>query len=61
MGEEDLSLLCFFGDFCDEILIVCRIRLEHIRPAGLIGISSENAAHRIAEEDFLTVQGRREF
>jgi hypothetical protein len=30
---------------------VCLIRLEHIRPAGLpaiIGLSSENAAHRIA-------------
>jgi hypothetical protein len=32
---------------------ICLIRLEHIRPAGLpsaIGISSENAAHRIAVE-----------
>lgn len=32
---------------------VCLIRLEHIRPAGapaLLGISSENAAHRIAVE-----------
>ena len=30
---------------------ICLIRLEHIRPAGLpalIGVSSENAAHRIA-------------
>lgn len=32
---------------------ICLIRLEHIRPAGLpaaIGLSSENAAHRIAVE-----------
>jgi Uncharacterized conserved protein (COG2071) len=36
-----------------SIVGVCLIRLEHIRPAGLpglIGISSENAAHRIAVE-----------
>jgi len=32
---------------------ICLIRLEHIRPAGLpgvLGLSSENAAHRIAVE-----------
>jgi uncharacterized protein YqjF (DUF2071 family) len=32
---------------------ICLIRLEHIRPAGLpaaLGVSSENAAHRIAVE-----------
>jgi Uncharacterized conserved protein (COG2071) len=36
-----------------SIVGVCLIRLEHIRPAGfpgLLGISSENAAHRIAVE-----------
>jgi Uncharacterized conserved protein (COG2071) len=36
-----------------SIVGVCLIRLEHIRPVGLpglIGISSENAAHRIAVE-----------
>lgn len=42
---------------------ICLIRLEHIRPKMLpqiVGISSENAAHRIAvlwEEDGLTQEG----
>jgi uncharacterized protein YqjF (DUF2071 family) len=42
---------------------ICLIRLEHIRPKALpqiIGISSENAAHRIAvlwDEDGLTQEG----
>jgi hypothetical protein len=37
----------------NSIVGICLIRLEHIRPASLpsfIGISSENAAHRIAVE-----------
>src|ERR1700749_2901214 len=32
---------------------ICLIRLEHIRPAGvpeMLGLSSENAAHRVAVE-----------
>jgi hypothetical protein len=37
----------------NAIVGICLIRLEHIRPAGLpkpLGLSSENAAHRIAVE-----------
>ena len=39
--------------FGHAIAGICLIRLEHIRPAGLpklIGLASENAAHRIAVE-----------
>src|SRR5881397_881761 len=37
------------GDYA--IAGICLIRLEHIRPAGVprrLGLSSENAAHRVA-------------
>ncbi len=48
----------------NAIVGVCLIRLEHLRPAGfpsLIGIASENAAHRVAveweDDDGLTREG----